>query len=206
MTGAAKTVETLTPMAETSEVDIDDNVMDITRATLTDADGDVHVLESKSRSDLDFYYPNWENQESGLPTHIFYDPTNNQVILFPKPSAAYALTDSLKLWEVQMPDALTSDSSEPFDANKAMQAYAYSLVHWIVAQCFMDDGTQEALMKSKFHKSGSLESPGEFEKYIRMINAKVNAPSITPARIKWYPSGGRVGGRRPSKSYPWGRI
>ncbi|HUV26996.1 MAG TPA: DUF6682 family protein [Anaerolineales bacterium] len=204
LTNAIRTVETLTPTAETQEVDINDNTIDIIRATITDSDGDILALEGRSRSDLDFYVPNWENQDSGKPTHFFYDASNNQLVLYPKPSADYAIADALKVWEVRIPEELTGDTDEPFDNNAAMQAYANSIVHWVVAQCWMDDGTPEALGKSRFHKSGSIENPGEFEKYIRLINAKFNAPSVIPARIKWYPQGGRVGGRRVSKSNPFG--
>jgi hypothetical protein len=203
LTNAVKTVETLTPTAETKEVSISDQTLDIVRATYTDAGGEVKVLQGKSREDMDFYYPGWENWDSGLPEFFFYDATNHQLNLIRKPSATYALTDSLKVWEIRIPTALTADSSVPFNSNAAMQAYANSITHWVVAQCFMDVGTQEALLKSKFHKSGSIDSPGEFEKYIRMIRAKFDSPSGVPARIKWAPQGGRLsfrGGLRPSKS------
>lgn len=198
-----KTVETLTPTADTKEVDLANDTLDITRVTLTDSDGDVHVLTGKSRDELDFYFPDWETWSSGLPIHYFYDASENDLILVPAPSSTYATTDALKVWEIQPPASLTSDSSEPFDANQAMQSYAYSIVHWVVAQCWMDDGTPEALAKSRFHKSGSFEAPGEFEKYIKMIRAKFDAPSMVPARIKWLPQGGRLwrkGGTSLSKS------
>lgn len=204
LTNAVKTVETLTPTAETKEVSISDQTLDIARVTLTKSDGDVHILKGYSRENLDYYYPDWEDWTSGLPDFYYYDATNHQLNLVRKPSAAYATTDSLKVWEIRIPTALTSDSSIPFDSNAAMQAYVNSVAHWVAAQCFMDVGTQEALLKSKFHKSGSIENPGEFEKYIRMIRAKFDSPSGVPERIKWIPRGGRIGAVRggliPSKS------
>lgn len=203
MTNAVKTVETLTPTADTKEVNIADNVLDITRVTLTDSGGDVHVLQGKSREDMDYYFPDWQNWSSALPTHYYYDASENELILIPAPSSDYAITDALKVWEILPPAALTSDSSEPFDANQAMQSYANAIVHWVVAQCWMDDGTPESLAKSKFHKSGLLSNPGEFEKYIMMIRAKFDSPSMIPARIKWLPQGGRSwnkGGTSTSKS------
>lgn len=204
MTNAVKTLETLTPTADTKEVTVNSSTLDITRVTLTGSDGDVRILEGRDREDLDFYDPNWENSESGEPAYYLWDGTNSQLILHPKPSSSYAVTNGLKVWEVRIPTALTADDSEPFEANAAMQAYSNSIVHWVVSICWMDDGTPEALGKAQFHKSGMLEKPGEFEKYIKLINAKFDSLSNIPARIKWSPQGGRVGGRPRSKAYPFG--
>lgn len=203
LTGAVRTIETLTPTLDTKEVTVNANTIDIVRATITDTDGNVWPLEGRSIADLDYYVPNWQNNDSGQPVNISYDASNHQVILTPKPNSSFVVTDGLKIWEVRIPTAMTDDTSEPFEANAAMQAYANSINHWVTAQCWMDDGTPEALSKARFHKSGSLENPGEFEKYIRLINSKFNAPSIIPERIKWSPQGGRLGGTRPSKSFPF---
>lgn len=206
MTGAVKTTETLTPTADTAEVQVDADVIDIVRATMTDADGNIVPLEGRSREDLDFYEPNWPNLDSGKPKTYFFDASNRQVVLVPAPSSEYAIASALKLWEVQIPAAMTGDTSVPFDGNVLMRAYQMSLVHWVVAICFMDNGDPESLAKSKFHKTNDINNPGEYEKVLKMINAKFDSPSDIPARILGpYPQGGRrqaVG--RPSKAAPLG--
>ena len=205
LTGAVKTKESLTPVAETFEVQVNANVIDVTRVTLTESDGTVNILTGRSREDLDFYRPNWKNENSGKPEEFSWDASNRNIILVPKPSSAYAVASGLDVWEVRIPTSLAADSSEPFDANALMKPYHMSIVHWVVAQCFMDDGTPTALAKSKFHVSGNINSPGEYEKELRKINAKFTSPTSIPARIKWAPQGGRLGGGRwPSKSYPLG--
>jgi len=205
LTNAIKQVNTYTPVADTKEVTVGSDIVDITRATFTDSSGEIRPLTGKSRIDWDFYHPNWENEDSGLPTEFSYDASNRQVILRPKPSSDHANADALKLWEVNIPTVLSGSTSEPFEANQAMQNYAMSIVHWVVAQCFQDDGTPEALSKSRFHRSNNVDDPGEFEKWIKLINSKFNAVTEIPARVKWYPQGGRVGGiGRPSKTNPLG--
>lgn len=205
LTGALQTIETLTPTAETFEVQLDSKVVDITRATLTDSDSDVYILEGRARRDLDYYIPNWENKDSGRPVEYSWDASNRNLLLIPKPSSTYAIADALKVWEVRTPATLTGDSSEPFDSNVLMRPFHMSIVHWVVAQNFMDDGDPASLVKSKFHKSNIMDSPGEFEKQIKKINAKFNSPISIPKRIKWRPQGGRLGGTQiPTKSHPWG--
>ena len=205
LTGAVKTVETLTPTVDTAEVTLNNQILDIVRATLTDSGGTIHVLEGRSRDDLDFYIPNWVNAGSGQPVNFYFDPSTYQLVLYPKPSDSFAQTDGLKVWEVKIPAELASSTDEPFDGNTLMRAYTMSVVHWVVAQCWMDDATPESLSKSKFHKTNNMDNPGEYEKVIKKINAKFNSPSIIPARIKWQPQGGRSGsGQWPTKSNPLG--
>jgi len=205
LTGALKTVDTLTPTAETFEVEVDSKVIDISRVTLTDSDSEVHILKGRSRLDLDYYLPNWKNKDSGLPEVYSWDASEQDLLLIPKPSSDYAITDALKVWEVRTPAELTGNFSEPFDGNVLMRPFHMSIVHWVVAQCFMDDGDSVALGKSKFHKSGNMDNPGEYEKQIKKINSKFGAPTSIPQRIKWTPQGGLLRGTQsPTKSYPWG--
>jgi len=205
LTGAIRQTNTYTPVADTKEVTLGTDIIDIIRATLTDSDGEILPLEGKARQDWDFYYPDWENEDAGQPREFSFDPSNYQIILRPKPSSDYAVASGLKVWEVNIPTALTGSTSTPFEGNTAMQVYTMSVVHWVVAQCFQDDGTPKALTKARFHRSNDIDRPGEFEKWIKMINSKFNAPSIIPSRVKWNPQGGRRGGSRyPNKSYPLG--
>jgi hypothetical protein len=205
LTGAVKTVESLTPTADVAEVTLDDETIDITRATLTETDGNVHILIGRSREDLDFYEPSWPNYSSSLPTQFFYDVSNRQLVLVPPPSSDYATAGALKVWEVRTPTPLAGDSSEPFDGNVTMRAYTRAVVHGVVALCLMDNGDPESLAKVKFHRSNDTNVPGEYEKMLKQINAKFTHPSVIPERIKWMPQGGRLGGGKwPSKAYPFG--
>lgn len=203
LTNAVKTKSTYTVTADTKEVTIGTSVIDVIRVTLTESDGDVNILAGRSRNDWDFYVPNWENEDAGKPKEYAFDASNSQLILRPKPSSDYVVTDGLTVREIVIPTALSGDSSEPFEANAAMQAYSMSIVHWVVAQCFMDDGSPESLAKARFHRTNNMDNPGEFEKWIKLINAKFDSPTSIPARLMWYPQGARRGGKRaPSKSYP----
>lgn len=191
LTGAVKTTETLTPTANTAEVQVNADTLDIVRVTLTESDGTINVIEGRTREDLDFYEPTWPNLDSGKPVTFYFDASNQNLILVPPPSSTYAITNALKVWEVRIPTALTTDSSVPFNANNLMRAYHMAIVHDTVATCFIDNGDPESLGKSKFHRTNDMDNPGEFEKYLRMINAKFDNPSDIPARVMWYPQGGR---------------
>lgn len=206
LTNAVKTIETLTPTANTAEVTVDNDTLDILRVTLTETDGTINVLEGRNREDLDFYEPTWPNLQPDKPRTYYFDASNARIVLVPAPSATYAITNALKVWEVQIPTAMTSDASIPFDANLLMRAYQMSLVHWVVAICFMDNGDPESLGKSKFHKTNDINNPGEYEKVLKLINAKFDSPVDIPARILGpYPQGGRRGAmNRLSKADPIG--
>lgn len=203
LTNAVKTVETLTPTANTAEVTVDSGTLDILRVTLTESDGTINVIDGRTREDLDFYEPTWPNLTADKPKTYYFDASNRNVVLVPPPSSTYAVSNALKVWEVRIPTAMTGDTSVPFDNTLLMKAYHMAIVHWTVAICFMDNGDQESLAKSKFHKTNDMNNPGEYEKVLKLINAKFDSPADIPARVMWYPQGGRrnmVG--RPSKSAP----
>lgn len=205
LTKAVKTKELLNPTADTQEVTVNTETLDILRVVLTLPNGDKKTIEGLSREELDYRYPNWENMESGEPGVYFFDASNAQINLVPKPDSTHAIASSLAVWEVLKPNDLASSADIPFDSNVPMVPYHLSVVHWVVAQCWMDDGTPDALAKSKFHKSGMLERPGEFEKQIMLIRADFDNPTDIPANILWRPQGGRLGRtNRLSKSNPMG--
>lgn len=204
LTNAVKTKETLTPVVNTRTVALDDDVLDIIRVDITRSDGRVEELPGISREELDFRYPNWQQETNGAPRLYFYDATLNQVNLVPKPDSANAITNGLFVWESRKPADLASASDVPFDSTTTVIPYHMSIVHWVVAQCWMDDGTPEALGKAKFHKSGDIDRPGQFELQIKKINARYDKPTDIPMNILWKPTGGRIGGSVPSKSYPLG--
>lgn len=203
-TNAVKTLETLTPVVDTATVSVNSGTLDIVRVRITRSNGDKEKLEGITVEELDFRYPNWENLGSGKPENYWFDATNAQINLVPKPDSTNAITNGLSVWEVRKPADLSSSTDIPFDSNSPMVPYHLSIVHWVVAQCWMDDATPEALGKSKFHKSGILERPGEFEKQIMRIREDFDMPVDIPARVLWKPQGGRVGSwSTPSKSYPF---
>lgn len=201
-TNAVKTKETLTPVASTATVSLDSDTMDIVRVVITRSNGDKFPLEGKTREDLDFDYPNWQQWTDGEPQTYFYDATNNQINLVPAPDAANAITNGLEVWEVRKPTDLSASVDVPFDSTNTMIPYHMAIVHWVVAQCWLDDGTPEAIAKSRAHRSNSLNSPGDFETQIKRILEKFDTPEDIPTGIKYQLQGGRVGSFGPSKSYP----
>lgn len=204
-TNAVKTKETLTPTASTAEVTVSALTIDITRVRLLLPNGDYKPLEGITRDELDYNYPNWENFSEGEPARWMFDASNRNIILVPKPDAAHAITSGLDVWEVRQPASLSSSSSVPFDNTSLMVPYHMAIVHWVCAQCKMDRDDQESLTKAKFHKSGLLDRPGEYEKYILQIIGQFDKPEDIPIRIQYRPQGGRVGGLSTrSKSSPLG--
>lgn len=202
-TNAVKTAETLTPTASVRTLAVNGNTMDIIRVTKTLSDGSIKPLNGINREELDFRYPDWQQWADGEPLFWFWDPDNMQINLAPKPDANNAITNGLSVWESRQPTAMVNGTDGPFDNSTEMVPYRMSIVHWTVGQCFMDDGTPEALAKSKFHKSGSMLNPGQYEKWIGRIMAELGNPEIIPDNILWQPQGGRVGTWYiPSKSAP----
>jgi hypothetical protein len=153
---------------------------------------------------LDFQDPNWRNRDTDEPLAYTWDGTNQQLILVPAPSSEWAQTDGLEVWEVQKPADLDDSADVPFASNNAMIPYHLAIVYWVVAQCWIDDGTPEALGKSKFHRSDDFSRPGKFENEIQKLWKKFDTPKDIPARILWKPEGGRLGTRAQAKSNPLG--
>ncbi len=194
-TNAVKTKETLTPSANTEAVTLDADTMDIVKATITRTDGSIYELDGITEENLDFDYPNWRNYSAGAPLRYFYDASGQQLHLVPKPDSANAIASGLIVYEVRKPADLVNASDIPFDSNNQMVPYHMAIVYWVVAQCWMDDGTPEALAKSRFYKSGVLEQKGagQFEFQIMRILSKFDNPEDVPDHIKYRPTGGRAG-------------
>ena len=205
ITNAIKTVEALNTVAGTEEVALDTDVLDVIRVHIKNVSGEWKPLTGILRDQLDFEDPNWQQRSDGEPIRWTWDGSTQKVILVPAPDANWAGTGFMKAWTIQNPTALTLTSETPFATNTAMIPYHMAIVHWVVAQCWMDDGTPEALGKAKFHKSGDFSRPGQFELEIRKIRAKFDAPEGIPARILWRPQGGRASSRGISKTNPLGQ-
>ena len=202
-TNAVKTQEPLTPVASQRTLGLNANTMDVLNVTKTYQDGTIRPFIGISRQQLDFMYPDWQQQPDGEPLYWFYDATAQNLNLVPKPSALFAITNGITVWESRKPADLASASDVPFDANNQMIPYHMAIVYWVVAQCFMDDGTAEALTKSKFYKSGAILRPGQYEDELGRIMAEFDDPEDVPANIVWRPTGGRLGNNGyPTKSYP----
>lgn len=206
ITNAVKTLETLTPVSGTETVQLDSDVMDIIRVHIKNSSGEWYPLQGILRDQLDFEDPNWQQREDGMPVRWTWDGTNQQLILVPAPSSQWANSSGLRAWTVQNPTEMTETTDVPFSSNAAMVPYHMAIVHWVVAQCWMDDGTPEAMAKAKFHRSGDFSRPGQFENEIKLIRSKFDAPASIPARILWKPQGGRASriGTR-SKANPLGQ-
>lgn len=205
MTNSVKTKETLTAVAATDTVQLDTDVIDIIRVDINRTNGSWFKLQGYLRDQLDFEFPNWQQLDDGEPLAYWWDGTNQQLNLVPAPDSANAISSGLRVWEIQKPANMSAVSDSPFGSNAAMIPYHMAIVHDVVADCWQDDGTQEALAKARFHRSGTLSRPGEFEMEIMRINSKFDTPEDIPIRIMWKPQGGRVGARRfPSKSNPLG--
>lgn len=201
-TNAIKSTELIDVVASSAAYVLSDNVLDVLTVVLYDANGVAVRLTPIDRFELDFKEPNWRNYEAGTPRYYFWDATGNFVTLVPAPN--YSYTDGLRPRTVNVPADMSATTDVPFDANAYMVPYHMAIAHDVVADCWMDDGTPEALAKSKFHRSGLFERPGEFEKQIMRIREDFDAPTDVPSRILWRPQGGRVGrGGRVSKDYPF---
>lgn len=202
-TNAVKTQEILTPIAGQSYLSLNANTMDIIRATKTRSTAEIIPFVGMTREELDFQYPNWPQWLSGEPLYWFYDATLQRMNLVPTPDNANAIANGITVWESRKPAPLVLSTDTPFDGNNQMIPYHMAIVHWTVAQCWMDDATPESLSKARFHKSGSMLSPGEYEKQIGRILAEFDITEAVPERILWRPEGGRTGSWwTPSKSNP----
>ena len=194
LTNAVKTKETLTPVAGTETVSLDTDTMDIIRVHIKNSSGEWFKLDGILRDQLDFNSPNWRQLDDGQPLAYTWDGTTLVLTLVPAPSAEWAQTNGLEVWEVQKPTDLTLASETVFAANNAMIPYHMAVVHWVVAQCWLDDGTPESNKKARDHRSGDFDRPGEFENEIKQIWKKFDAPQDIPSRILWRPQGGRASG------------
>lgn len=203
-TNSIKTKETLTPVSGTPEVSVDSDTLDIIRVWIQDSSGEWKKLHGMLRDQLDFEDPNWRNRDDGEPVVYWWNGTTQEINLVPAPSSDWANTNGLEVWEIQKAADLSASTDVPFGSNNAMIPYHMAIVHWVVAQCWMDDGTPEALGKSKFHRSGDFSRPGQFELEIKKIWAKFDVPEDIPARILWRPQGGRASaaGLVDRKSWP----
>jgi len=200
LTNAKKSQEVLTYSIGVETVDVAATTLNILRVLITRENGDIEPLFGLSLYELDFLYPGWRQEDDGPPKYWWFDQSNQRLHLVPNPDITVA--DGLTVWEINRSTEMSVGSDVPFNGN--LLAYHMSIVHWVVAQCWMDDATPESMAKARFHKSGVIERPGEFEKQIIRIRKEFDAPDGVPARILWMPQGGRVAGSRSSKSNPLG--
>lgn len=187
-----KTTETITPVADTSSNSLNARTMDVLRVTITNSNGDKKSIDGTSKEELDYSSPNWENLESGEPATWWFDGRNNLLYLVPKPSSSWAVTNGLSVEEVQYLADITYPTGEFFEGVGATTPYHMAVVHWSVAHCWMEEGTPESLAKGKYHYSGNMDNPGQYELYIKKINKRYDNPTDVPSRIKWKPQGGRL--------------
>lgn len=202
-TDALKTIETLTPTANQQQVTLNANTMDIIRVIIERQNGDQFPLDGTTEDDMDYYYPDWRNWDSGDPWTWFYRAADQTLRLVPTPDSNNAITNGLQVYEIRKPANMSTGSDIPFDSNNQLVPYEYAIVAYVVSRCWADDGTPEALGKSKFFRSGSMAKPGEFENEIIRLNAQFDNPQI-PTNVKFQKQGGRLGGMFPTKDNPLG--
>ncbi len=192
-TNAVKTTESLTPVAGTRTISVNASTMDIVRASKTQFNGAIKPFTGISREELDFRYPDWQQWTQGEPLYWFYDATNQQLNLVPTPDATNAITNGITAWESRKPADLVNSTDIPFDSNNQMIPYHIAICYWVVAECWMDDGTPEALAKSTFFKTGNMLRPGQYEYELGRIMAEFDVPEDVQGQLLWRPEGGRVG-------------
>lgn len=201
--GATKAVKTIeSSISTTSPVTLNANTMDIMRVILVNSDGSTKELTGITLEELIYLYPDFGSWGMGEPLFYLYDATTQSLNFEPSPSSSWP---TVTVSEIRKPSDLSASTDIPFDSNNQMIPYHLSIVHWVVAQCFMDDGTPESLAKAKFHKSGSMLRPGEYEKQLGRIMAEFDTPTNIPSHILYKPTGGRINGWvGPSKASPLG--
>ena len=211
-TNCLQVTEDLTPTANTSAVllapgGLTTAIFDVIRVTITTTGGDVLPLPGITVEELDIRYPNWRQWSAGQPFTWWYNETNRQLNLVPAPDAANAITNGLQVREARTTDDMVNSTDSAFGGEVALLPYNMAVVHWTVALCFQDDGTPEALAKSKFHRSGSLKNPGEYELFLKRILSEFESSQVVPSSIIFKPQGGRIGTWYiPNKSNPLGGI
>lgn len=204
VTDAVKSTETLTPTSNTATIALSTSLLDVLAVTLTDSSGNVTPLHGFTKEELFVRRPLWPNETPGQPDSYYVDFTTNTLYLVPAPSAQWAIANAIIVTEVQIPAAMTGDTSVPFGANSLMIPYHKALKYWVVAECLLDNNDQESLQKAQFYRSGNLDRPGEYEKVIKEILSRFDKPTDARPRILWRPQGGRLGGWPVSKSSPLG--
>jgi hypothetical protein len=201
-TNAIKTLENIPSVAGTTSYSPNSNTMDIIRIYKVLVSGEVKPFIGINREELDLKYPNWRQWQSGEPLLWVWDATSGTFFCVPTPDTSIS---SFTIYESRDPSDLVNSTDIPFDSNNQMIPYHYAIVHWIVAQCWMDDGTPEALAKSRFHKSGDIQKPGQYELQLKRIMATFDTPEDVLSQIIYQPQGGRIGTwGTPSKAYPLG--
>lgn len=204
-TNAVKTSEQITPVVGQHNYTLNASTMDILYATKTLSTGDVKPLNFITRYELDYLYPNWQQWSNGEPICAYFDETSQTLYLEPAPDAANAISNGITVYETRVPTDLALSTDIPFDSTGSMIPYHMAIVHWVVAQCWMDNSDPESFKQSKFHKSGDMKDPGQYELQIKRINDQFDSSEAVPSHVMWKPQGGRAGYYSiPTKSYPLG--
>lgn len=205
LTNAVKTTELLTPTAGSAVVSVDSSVINIVRVRKTMPDGSILPLPGITEDELDYKYPNWSQWDDGDPIFYFFSSSLSRISLVPAPDSVHAITNALSVREIRKPADLSDDADIPFNSNTGMIPFHMTIVHGIVALCWEDDGTPEALAKAIFHRSNNPDRPGQFENQIKIIKSTFDMPTNISTSIMQRPQGGRLGRwGRPSKASPLG--
>lgn len=203
-TNAIKQSVSYNPTASVNYITLSSDLLTVLSATKTLTNGNVLPLPLITIQELNYLYPDFRQWTTGEPLYCYLDGTYQKLYLVPAPDAIFASTvGAIGTYESQVPTALVNSTDIPFDSFVPMVPFHYSIIHWVVAVCWEDDATPEALGKSRFHKSGNLLNPGEYEKELGRILAEFDIAEQASSRILFRPQGGRIGTWAfPSKSSP----
>lgn len=192
-TNAVKTEANFTTTSGTAYVQLSTTTLDVLRVTKIFTDGSIRPLDGTTREELDFLYPDWNQWQSGEPLYWYFDTingaTNARLYMVPAPDAN---VPTLTVTYSRLPTDMSLSTDTAFDGNLLMSVHYWVIIHWVVGQCFMDDGTPEALTKSKFHRSGNMLNPGEYEKGLGRIMSQFDNASGAQSHILFRPKGGRT--------------
>lgn len=194
-TQAIKTTVAFTLTAGNSDLSVG-SVMSIYRVLHTRSDGSIVPLLGITTEELDFRDPNWRQYNPGEPRYWILNEGSLTITLVPAPDANNVVTNGLKIAKIIKPADLVNPTDSPFDdptGTGPMLPYHISIVHWVVAQCWMDDGTPESLAKAKFHRSGDMLKPGQYELQLARITSEFDVPDLTTSHVLFQPQGGRIG-------------
>lgn len=182
----------LTPISGQQFIALSSVPMQIIRITKTKTDGTIVPFPPITRQELDFRFPDWQNWSRGEPLYWFYDESLTAIYLAPTPDADNAITNGLKMTSLNVPSNVVSATDVPFDSSTGMIPFHMAIVHWVASYCWMDNADPESLAKSKFHRSGDIAHPGQYELQIKRIISKFDSVEAYDIRIMTKKQGGRV--------------
>ncbi len=133
-------------------------------------------LVKTSEAELDRVYADDWSLHEGAPSHYFITNTlgtggNREINLYPQPTATDAGTDNLVLTFVQVPDVMSSDSSNPFTYsgtnNPLFDPYHIALAYYAAETLLVVRPTQERLVTAQQCRAKYEQAVSKCVDYLR---------------------------------------